>query len=116
MRYRKLDSDGDYKFGFGLDDFYIDSVEAVAQSIKTRIRLWLGEWFTNTEDGTDWDSVLGKSTEVERNRIIKGRIINTDGVSSLNSFSSSFNSSTRKLTITCEVETEYGTTTVSVTE
>ncbi len=40
MKDRKLDENGDMTFGSGLDNYFIDSAEAVAQSVLTRLRMW----------------------------------------------------------------------------
>ena len=112
MRYRKLDSSGDYTLGTG-SDFHMNSPEAVAQAIGTRLKLWKREWFVNTDDGTDYmDKVLGKRTrspDVE----IKQRILGTPGVTQITAFASSYEGESRKLTITATVQTQYGTVTIS---
>ena len=66
MKYRKLDENGDMTFGAGLDNYFIDSAEAVAQSVLTRLRMWLREWYLDTNDGTPYyQQVLGKHTQTE---------------------------------------------------
>lgn len=65
MRYRKQDEQGDYSFGSGLNDFHIDRSEAVALAIETRLKLWVGEWFADTSDGTGWSqAILGKQSKI----------------------------------------------------
>ena len=44
MRVRKLDENDDMTFGGGGNDYHRDTPEAVAQCIKTRLRLWRGEF------------------------------------------------------------------------
>ena len=61
MRYRKLDPDGDYAFGNGLADFWIDQPEAVAQAALTRVEMFTGDWYAAPADGMPWRTmVLGK--------------------------------------------------------
>ncbi len=52
MRYRREDENGDYSFGQGDATFLTDTPEAVAQAVKTRLALWRGQWFLDTEEGT----------------------------------------------------------------
>lgn len=111
MRYRKLDEDGDYRFGHGLTDFYTNSAEAVAQAVMTRLNLWTGEWFADTSEGTGWiTDVLGKNTSYMYEMLIRQRILETPGVERIDSFESQFNSAIRKLTIQSTITTIYGTT------
>lgn len=112
MRYRALDSDGDYQFGrAGL--YLTDSPEAVRQAIITRLRLQTGEWFVDTTAGTPYKTqVLGYSTQPTRDIVMKERIVDTAGVRTLLSYSSSLNSS-RLFTVNATVDTIYGA--VSVT-
>lgn len=113
MRYRKLDANGDYTLGTS-SDFLIDSPEAVAQAIKTRLSLWTGEWFVDTSDGTPWNErVLGKRQRGKSyDAAIKQRILATTGVKELTSYSSAFDGNARSLSVTAVVTTIYGTTTV----
>lgn len=116
MRYRKLDANRDYSFGRGQTDFLINSPEAVAQAIRTRLDLATGEWFLNTAEGTPYSSqILGNNTYSIYDTAIKERIVGTEGVVGITDYTSNFNPSSRSLSVTATVETLYGTTTVSTT-
>lgn len=114
MRYRQETEDGDYSFGQGDNTWLINSPEAVAQAIKTRFELWRGQWFLDTTEGTPWmQSVLGKQKPDVYNLAIRQRILDTQGVSSITSFSTTANTTTRRVEFTATVETIYGSTTVT---
>lgn len=114
MRYRKQDEQGDYSFGSGLNNFHIDSAEAVAQAIETRLKLWIGEWFADTSDGTGWSqAILGKQSKNLYELTLRQRVLETFGVTSIESFQSSLDSDTRRLTVSMTVNTIYGQTTVT---
>ena len=113
MRYRQLSATGDYTVGL---PFYTNSPNAVAQAIETRLKLWLGEWFVDQTDGTPWlTQILGPRASRNPDAAIKQRILGTPGVVSIQSYSSSYDGSTRNLTVLATVQTHYGSTTVSVT-
>ncbi|HCT3679237.1 TPA: hypothetical protein OTU09_001781 [Acinetobacter baumannii] len=109
MRYRKLSSDGDYVFGSGKNDFLSNSPETVAQAILTRLKLWLGEWFANTSDGTGWNqSIVGKHSKNLYELTLRQRVLETPGVSSVADFQSSLDPETRHLSVSMVVNTIYG--------
>ena len=112
MRVRKLTADGDYQLGHGAEDFLENSPEAVAQSCMTRLALWRGTWFTDTQDGTPWlQDILGKHEAVDA--VLRARITETAGVLSLDSFESVLDPDARRLTISAVITTIYGQTTLS---
>ena len=114
MRYRREDADGDYTFGRGDNTFLINSPETVAQAVKTRFLLWRGQWFLDTSAGTPYiQSVLGKQNPDVYNLAIRQHILQTQGVSSIISFDTSVNSTTRRVTFTATIDTIYGTATVT---
>ena len=114
MRYRKLTASGDMTFGNGQLDFYRDQVELVAQSIWTRLRLWVGEWFLDTEEGTPYQqAILGHGTAETIEPAIRDRILGTLGVTEIISLDFFIDVDTRDATIICEVDTQYGQTTLS---
>ncbi|MDE1905305.1 MAG: hypothetical protein KGH75_02485 [Rhodospirillales bacterium] len=116
MRYRKLDANGDYSFGHSQANFYANQVEAVAQAVSTRLKLWAGEWFTDTSDGTPWRTeVLGKYTAATYDTVLKARILGTPGVTQLNSYSSSIDPNARALTVRATISTAYGISQVTTT-
>lgn len=114
MKYRKLDANGDYTFGTG-GDFFQNTQEAVAQAILTRLRLWKGEWFIDITDGTPWnEEVLGKRYKTRNpDGAIKSRILGTEGVLEIISYSSTFDGNTRSLSVQCTVNTIYGQTAIN---
>lgn len=111
MRYRKQDENGDYTFGNGLNNFHIDNVDAVAQAIDTRLKLWVGEWFADVSDGTGWSqAILGKHSENLYELTLRQRVLDTQGVISIQEFQSALDPNTRSLVVTMVVETVYGQT------
>ncbi|MBN3822360.1 hypothetical protein G3O00_01850 [Burkholderia sp. Ac-20384] len=116
MKYRKQDADGDYVFGGGANDFLVNTPEAVAQAVLTRLRLLRGEWFLDTTVGMPWATdVLGKYTSGTYDSAIRQCILGTQGVTEITSYSSSVDPSTRELTVAATITTIYGTTTVQAT-
>ncbi len=114
MRVRALSPDGDYRFGRGRSDFLADSPDAVAQSVKTRLQLYRGEWFLDTVEGTPWyESVLGTGTADTFGPVLRARVLETPGVKEILSFEAAVDREARAVTITCEVDTIYGVVTIS---
>lgn len=115
MRYRKLTEDGDYSFGNGQLDFWRDVPEAVAQSVKTRLLLWLGEWFLNIEDGTPFmQGILGKYSQNVADVTIQDRILGTTGVTSIQNYESAKDPDRRELSVAVTINTIYGPTDIEV--
>lgn len=109
MRYRQLDAAGDMTFGQGRLNFYVDQPEAVMQAIATRLRLQLGEWFLDITAGTPYETqVLGYGSKPSRDIALRNRIIGTQGVQELVSYSSNV-SPDRKLSVNAVVKTIYDT-------
>lgn len=108
MKVRKLGPDGDYSFGHGASDFLKDKPAAVAQSVQTRLALWQGKWFLDTESGTPWlQEILGYSGAYEQ--VIRSRILETGGVKSIETLDLLLNPDERRISITAELNTAYGT-------
>ena len=105
MRVRPLSPTGDYQIGV---PFYTNCSQAVEQAIYTRLRLWLGEWFVDVTDGTPYlTGVLGERYAKNPDAAIKARILGTPGVESLTAYSSTFDGTSRTLTVNATVQTIY---------
>ncbi len=120
MLYRRLTEDHDMSFGRGKQDFLEDSLgnpEAIAQAIKTRLLLFLGEWWMDTLDGLPlWQKILGQRV-VDKgiiDRILIDRIRafvmpdNRFGIISIYDVSGEFNPEDRSYSFSCMVDTIYG--------
>lgn len=116
MIYRKEDQNGDYMLGTDSGEFLSGSA-AVAQAIITNIKLLLGEWWEDVNNGLPlWQSILGQpGSEVNKlsiDNIIKGRILETNLngvqlVSSIDDYVSNYNSSSRAYTFEAVITTIY---------
>ena len=116
MRYRRLTTAGDMSFGQGGGDFWVDSPEGVAQAVRTRLALQVGEWFLDTGEGTDYATqVLGMRTQDTRDQVLQERALGTTGVLSLQSYYSAFDPTTRAFVVEMTLETLYGSATVRET-
>lgn len=109
MRYRRLGDDGDMTFGSQQADFLRNTPETVAQAVVTRLKLWLGEWFIDQSEGTPYQqAALGKRTRASIEPAIRSRILETEGVTSIDQFDLSIDPDERKVTINATISTAYG--------
>lgn len=92
------------------DVMFIDNAERVAQQIKIQLLTFLGEWFLDITHGVPYlEYILVKNPNFTLIReIFREQILKVDGVSSLVAIDLSYTPSTRKVTLSYEVETEYG--------
>lgn len=112
MKYRALTAGGDYTFGQGSATFLVDSPEAVGQAVQTRLGLWSGEWFLDTDEGTPYLSqILGVSAQSAYDLAIQERILGTAGVVAIDEYASSLQE--RKLSVTATISTVYGSATIN---
>lgn len=115
MRYRALSASGDRTFGQGAANFLVDSPECVAQRVLTRLRLLRGEWFLDVTAGTPYDTqVLGYNTKQLYDRAIQQVILDTPGVLSLDEYQSTFDGSSRALSITATITSQFGPADIQV--
>ena len=113
MRYRRLDSSGDMCFGAQQEDFYRDVPQAVAQAVWTRLRLWRGEWFLDTTEGTPWlQAALGERKRKTIEPAIRARILGTQGCEGLEAFDCAIEPDSRTATISATINTIYGQTAI----
>lgn len=107
MTVRSLDENGDIVTS---GTIFISGKDEIAQTIKTRLRLFLGEYFRDITDGTPWfEQILGKNVNVNaREAALRNRIVNTKGVVRLLSFNADFDNDSKTYTVSCNVLTTYG--------
>lgn len=117
MRYRALTKTGDYSFGepstrdhprcTGKADFLVNSPDCVAQAILTRLKLLQGEWFVDILAGTPYHTkILGERTQSSRDIAVRQRILQTQGVRAILSYSSHVDD--RDFIVAANVDTIYG--------
>lgn len=109
MRVRALTATGDMAFGRSQGNYYRDQAEAVAQVVKTRLNLLLGEFFLDTADGTAWKTkVFGRNTASTYDVVIRARILNSPGVTAISEYSSDVVRAARALNVQVTVLSLYG--------
>ena len=111
MRYRVLDANGDMTFGQGSANFLVNSPAAVGQAVLTRLKLLTGEWFLDQTEGTPYSTeILVEGGRLTADQAIRGRILGTQGVTEIVSYSSSL--AGRALNVEATIDTLYGEITV----
>lgn len=120
MRLRKQDANDDYQFGHNAADFWHNEVDGVAQSVKTRLLLYRGEWFLDQQEGMPWGGfplnsavvrqgqVLGAHTALSRDVAVRQRVLQTFGVRSILSYTSSGDVNQRTFSVRMTIDTIYG--------
>jgi hypothetical protein len=105
----RLDDDGDLFIGSG-DLAHVSGIDAIAQSLKIRLRLIRGEWFLDTAAGIPlFDQVLVKNPRVNLLRgIYRDAILAAPGVHALPELKLDLDSARRTLTIRYRATTDLG--------
>lgn len=118
MRVRKLDGNGDLVTS-GI--IWNEGQYTIAQTIKTRLKLFLGEYFRDITQGVPWFEkedgsygILQKGYTLEQvEALLRNTISETDGVLTILSFNLDFDDNKRELTVSTIVATQYGNVEVS---
>jgi hypothetical protein len=104
-----LDSDGDWRFGRGRAS-YLLKADAVQQNVVTRIRSFTDDWFLDIDANIDWLTLLGtRNTRATIEREVERVTLQTTGVARIDNLQSTVSRKDRKITITMQVTTVFGT-------
>jgi hypothetical protein len=108
LKFRSLDAAGDWRFGAGLQS-YLTEEDAVATDVKTALKVFLGECFWALNAGVDWWNLLGARARAEQNIVLQCRqvISSREGVTKINRVEALLDRSTRRLTISFNVDTVF---------
>lgn len=115
MTVRRLDANGEIVTS---GSQFLTGAEEIAQTIVTRLRLFLGEYFRDITDGTPWfQNILVKSGSLEsKDAAIKIRIVRTPNVIGLTRYNSDYDIDSRTYSISGEVLTPFGQVTFGINE
>lgn len=112
MKVSALDSNGDWTFGSGLNN-YVSGNDAVAELIDTRLLCFLGDCFFDAGAGINWFGYLGGKDQLSLNLAVSACILNTQDsfgnqvVTGLQQLSINLNHNTRALSISYVVSTLF---------
>ena len=99
-----------------LDLALVDGAEQVTQDIRSRLRMWRGEWWLDLDAGYPYDTVIATkpANATLAAQYVRDIVAATPGVTRMDSsaFSSSF--AARRLTVVARAVTPWGTVGVPV--
>lgn len=107
MIVRALDGNHDWTFGKGKND-YKSGLDALAQSLDTRLSSFLGDCFFDQSSGIDWFNLLGAKSEIAVNLAVRAVISNTPNVTGILEVLLTLDETSRLLTIKYKVQTTFG--------
>lgn len=83
MTMRNLDSNHDWTFGSGKNNYVSENLE-IALNIKTRVLSFLGDCFFDTEAGIDWFNLLDYRYQDRLENSVQDVILKTPRVTAIN--------------------------------
>lgn len=107
MIVRALDSNGDWIFGKGKQN-YLTGINALKQQIVTRLKSWKGNCFFARMDGVDWNNYLDIGTKNLLDLDIKRVVLQTGGVLRMRNYSSILATENRNVSVSFTLDTVYG--------
>lgn len=91
MIFRNLDSQNDWTFGSGKQNFSSQN-KAIGLNVKTRIQSWVGDCFFDLNAGIDWVNRLGSKNQRQLLEIDLRRIIlQSEDVTGINFLTTTLN-------------------------
>ena len=114
MTVRRLDDNGDIATS---GTQFLTERDEIAQVVRTRLRLFLGEYFRDITDGTPWFQTVfrKKSSLSSKEATIRNRISRTVGVQRLTKFETDYDIATRKYAVNVGILTTYGEEDLNIT-
>lgn len=106
MKFRGIDSDGDWMLGQGLGS-YAQNQAALALDIAARIRSRKGNCFFAPTAGVDYTNLLEKGRQKDFEADMSNCIMQTPGVVKINSISVNLDRRTRAMSLTYNITTIY---------
>lgn len=114
MIIRSTDSNGDWVFGKGKND-YLMNLDAVKKNIETRLFSWKGNCFYAAAEGVDYNSYLDIGTKDFLDRDVKRVVLQSEGVLILTAFASVISSDgLRAYSATMTITTTFGQMTINI--
>lgn len=103
-------ADADLDVSAGLQ--FTSGSAAVAQGIRIRIQTFRGEWFLDLDTGVPYyqDLLGARFNDARARAAFRDTILSTPGVAKLLSLTVAFDRSTRVLSVSWKVQTEFGDT------
>ena len=107
MIIRALDTVGDWTFGLGKQN-YLFTQSAIVENIQTRLYEFINDAFWDMSSGLDWTRLLGTpGTQQEITLSCRSIILQSYGVTAVNSIASSLDSTTRNLILSFNINSIY---------
>jgi hypothetical protein len=113
MIFRALDSDNDWTFGKGKQN-YATGLNAIKLNVGTRLKSWKGNCFFAEDEGVDWNNLLDVGTKNLLDADLKRVILQSEGILRINSFESEIDRDTRDYSASTEILTIYGVSRLEV--
>jgi hypothetical protein len=112
-----LDPNWEPQWGEGQANFLTD-IDAVAQIIATRLKMFQGEWWASLTDGLPlWQQILGRGMGLRQQQaivlLITTRITTTPFVTGISNVQASFDANMRSFSFSATVQTQFGSIAVS---
>jgi hypothetical protein len=108
MIVRGLDTDHDWLFGKGRND-YLVNIKAVGQNINTRLSCFLNDCFFDLNAGIDWFQLCGGKDLTSLTLAVSSVILNTAYVTGIIQLNLDLNA-LRRVTVTYQVNTAFSAT------
>lgn len=89
---------------------FATGLQAVKQGVRSSILYWLGEWFLNTDGGTDWrGKIFLKNVSLPlAKQELRNRITRVLGVKSVDELDLTVDSAARSVTVSFSATADFG--------